>query len=176
MCIIIRRTTMEDKQKAELIRGMFSNCTFSNSVVAGIAESGSEVFYEKSNGQTKAATVEPAAREAIMEYVKRLMPLVKVDCQAHYEQIWTGILDVNEVKQQVYNKGKQQDTLFNRNLVAQIAHQLGSRVYVTEAKPVVMAEYLEPGKGKDHPVRQKLGEMPERVIKKAIEDAIKDTI
>ena len=29
--------------KAELVRGMFSNCTFQDSVVAGIAESGSEV-------------------------------------------------------------------------------------------------------------------------------------
>ena len=117
-----------------------------------------------------------ASKDAIMEYVNRLKPLVKVEYQAHYEKIWMCILEINEVKQQIYKKGKQQETTFNRNLVAQIAHQLGDRVYVTEAKPVSMAEYLGPGKGKEHPVRKKLGELPEKPIKKAIEEAIKDEL
>lgn len=38
---------MEDNKKAEVVKGMFSNCIFQSSVVVGIAESGSEVFYEK---------------------------------------------------------------------------------------------------------------------------------
>jgi hypothetical protein len=32
-----------------------------------------------------------------------------------------------------------------------------------------MAELLEPGKGKDHPVRQRLSENPDGNVKKAVE-------
>ena len=168
---------MKGNKKEDLVRGMFSNCTFHESVVAGIAESGSEVFYDKRTEKPKeTSNNEPATKDNIIEYVNRLKPLVKVEYQAHYEKIWMCILEINEVKQQIYKKGKQQETTFNRNLVAQIAHQLGDRIYVTEAKPVNMAEYLEPGKGKEHPVRKKLGELPEKPIKKAIEEAIKDEL
>lgn len=165
---------MEDKKKADLVQGMFSNCTFHESVVAGIAESGSEVFYEKTGEKKKEPDETSSGKEAVMEYVMRLKSLVKVEYQERYEELWMGILDLNEVRLQVYNKGKQQDTTFNRNLVAQIIHQLGNRVFITQAKPAAMAEYLEPGKGRDHPVRHKLGEMPDRIIKNAIEKAIKD--
>jgi hypothetical protein len=68
----------------------------------------------------------------------------------------------------IYNPGKQQGTTFNRDLVAQIAHLMGSRVY-TDTKAVQMAELLEPGKGKDHPVRQRLSENPDGNVKKAVE-------
>jgi hypothetical protein len=45
-----------------------------------------------------------------------------------------------------------------------------------EANAVVMAEHLEPEKGRDHPVRQKLGESPDKSIKKAIEAFLKDNL
>ena len=102
------------------------------------------------------------------------MPVVREEYQSVYVDMWQGILDLKEVKLQVYNKGKQQGTTFNRDFVAQIIHQLGQRIYMPEANSVVMAEHLEPEKGKDHPVRKKLGEMPDRVIVKAIEEQIKD--
>ena len=108
-----------------------------------------------------------------MDYVKRLMPVVREEYQSVYVDMWLGILDLKEVKLQVYNKGKQQGTSFNRDFVAQIIHQLGQRIYTPEANTVVMAEYLEPEKGRDHPVRKKLGEKPEKVIAKAIEEQIK---
>ena len=111
-----------------------------------------------------------------MEYVKRLMPVVRKEYQSVYSEMWLGILDVKEVKLQVYNKGKQQGTTFNRDFVAQIIHQLGSRIYMPEANAVVMAEHLEPEKGRDHPVRQKLGESPDKSIKKAIEAFLKDNL
>ena len=104
------------------------------------------------------------------------LPIVREQYQGMYENMWLGILELKEVKLHVYNKGKQQDTTFNRNFVAQIIHQLGSRIYMPDANAVVMAEHLEPGKGKDHPVRQKLGEMPEKVVIKAVEELIKDKI
>ena len=168
---------MTDETKIKLMEALGKS---GMSVGQLILENTGSITYNDHRGAEKKEETKgecPAAsKDAIMEYVNRLKPLVKVEYQAHYEKIWMCILEINEVKQQIYKKGKQQETTFNRNLVAQIAHQLGDRIYVTEAKPVNMAEYLEPGKGKDHPVRLKLGEMPDKPIKKAIEEAIKDEL
>lgn len=38
---------MEDNKKLELLKGMFSGASFQNSVVVGLAEEGSQVFYQK---------------------------------------------------------------------------------------------------------------------------------
>ncbi len=111
----------------------------------------------------------PGTKNNIMEYVNRLKPLVKEDFKKEYDEFWMQILDIEEVKQQVYNKGKQQNTTFNRNLVARIIHQIGDKVYLVGINDQQYAEYLEPGKGKNHSVRQQLCLMPETPIKKAIE-------
>lgn len=166
---------MEDKKKAEYLKGMFSNCTFNDSVVAGIAESGSEVFYEKTNEPKKGST-EQATKETIMEYVGRLKSLVKDEYQERYEEIWMGILDLSDVRKQVFNKGKQKDTTFNRNLVAQITHLMMEPMFVPSVKVAQMAEQLEPEKGVDHPVRKKLGESPEKKIKTSVEDYLSEIL
>lgn len=111
----------------------------------------------------------PWAKDQIMEYVGRLKPLVKEELRESYEGLWMEMLELEEVKQQVYNKGKQQNTTFNRNLVARIIHQIGNKVYLVGINDQQYAEYLEPGKGKNHSVRQQLCLMPETPIKKAIE-------
>lgn len=131
---------------------------------------GVEIVYNK-YGECEKGNPEysPAAKDHIVEYVSRLKPLVKAEYLDGYEELWMRILNLQEVKGQVYNKGKQQDTTFNRNLVAQIIHQIGSRVYLVGVSDLQYAEYLEPGKGKNHSVRQKLGESPDGPIKKAIE-------
>ena len=116
------------------------------------------------------------SKEAIIEYVGRLKPVVKEQYQTDYDTIWEGILELTQVRTLVYNKGKQQDTTFNRNLVAQIIHQMSGWLYLPTANTVKMAEYLEPEKGSEHPVRQKLGESPERDVKKAIEAYVKERI
>lgn len=108
-------------------------------------------------------------KNSIMEYVNRLKPLVKDDFKKEYDEFWMQILELEEVKQQVYNKGKQQDTTFNRNLVARIIHQIGDKVYLVGINDQQYAEYLEPGKGKNHSVRQQLCLMPEAPVKRAIE-------
>ncbi|MBQ8155157.1 MAG: hypothetical protein IJ082_02400 [Prevotella sp.] len=108
-------------------------------------------------------------KNSIMEYVNRLKPLVKDDFKKEYDEFWMQILELEEVKQQVYNKGKQQDTTFNRNLVARIIHQIGDKVYLMGINDQQYAEYLEPGKGKNHSVRQQLCLMPEAPVKRAIE-------
>ena len=126
---------------------------------------------EKKSGESASCS-----KEAIMEYVGRLKPVVKAEYQTEYDTIWEGILELTQVRTHVYKKGKQQDTTFNRNLVAQIIHQVSDWLYLPTANTVKMAEYLEPEKGIEHPVRQKLGESPERDVKKAIEAYVRERI
>ena len=114
-----------------------------------------------------------SAKERIISYVDRLEPMVNKDFRDNYYELWNGILELKEVKESVYDKGKQQGTTFNRNLVAQIIRQIKDKVYVASANTVQMAEYLEPGKGANHPVRQKLGEVPCKMIKKSVEAYMK---
>ena len=158
----------------DLLKGLFEGGNFPNAQINILPGDGVHVSYKSSEG-TKGEPV-PASKDAIMEYVKKLTPIVKEKYLNVYSEMWLGILDLKEVKSQVYNKGKQQGTTFNRDFVAQIIHQLGNRIYLPDANPVVMAEHLEPEKGKDHPVRQKLGESPDKSIKKAIEAFLKDKL
>ena len=153
------------------LKGLFEGGNFPNAQINILTGDGIQISYKSS--EEKKGEHEPVSKDAIMEYVKRLMPVVREEYKSVYLDLWLGILDLKEVKLQVYNKGKQQGTSFNRDFVAQIIHQLGQRIYTPEANTVVMAEYLEPEKGRDHPVRKKLGEKPEKVIAKAIEEQIK---
>ena len=166
---------MDENKKAEYTNGMFAGATFNNSVVVGIAESGSTVSYEAPNKKMKDDgddNLQKKGKKAIMEYVGRLRPLVKEQYQEKYDQIWEGILEISQVKAVIYDKGKQQDTTFNRNLLAQLIHQVDV-IYLPTANTVQMATYLEPEKGIDHPVRQKLGEAPDKDIKNAIAEYMK---
>lgn len=159
----------------DFLKGLFEGGHFPNAQINILPGDGVHVSYESAEKKVKGES-EPASKDAIMDYVKRLTPVVREEYQSIYGDLWLGILDVKEVKLQVYNKGKQQGTTFNRDFVAQIIHQLGNRIYLSDANAVVMAEHLEPEKGKDHPVRQKLGESPDKSIKKAIEAFLKEKL
>ena len=84
----------------------------------------------------------PAAKEAIMEYVGRLRPVVREQYRDRYDEIWEGILEISQVKAVIYNKGKQQDTTFNRNLLAKIIHQVDI-LYIPTANSYLLASHLE---------------------------------
>ena len=154
------------------ITNFFEGATIHNLVINGnMTKSGTENYYsshEKEQVKNNANT-EKQGKEAIMEYVGRLRPVVKEQYLENYDQIWEGILEISQVKAEIYNIGKQQDTTFNRNLLAQIIHQV-CRIYVPTANNAQMAIRLEPEKGVDHPVRQKLGEMPDKPIKNAVDE------
>ena len=62
--------------------------------------------------EEKADTPLEQGKEAIMEYVDRLKPLIRQEYQERYDEIWMGILELKEVREEVYDKGKQQDTTF----------------------------------------------------------------
>ena len=164
---------LAEKMEEKMIGRMFEGATISNSVVVGVAQSGAQVYYMPNKQEENPQKTENLqGKEAIIDYLDRLKPMVKAEYKDRYDTLWEGVLELSQVKAAIYNKGKQQDTTFNRNLLAQIIHQLGV-LYVPTANTVQMAMQLEPEKGADHPVRQKLGEVPEKTIKKAIDEYIK---
>ena len=114
-------------------------------------------------------------RDAIIDYVNRLMPVVAIDYREEYSKIWQDILEEEVVSRVVYDRGRQKGTVFNRNLVAQISRMMVlDGIIVRETNDVRMAELLEPEKGKDHPVRNQLGLTPDDIrIKKAVEEVFK---
>ena len=146
-----------------------------------IVEGGAKVVYQEQHFQGDQKPVNSDAnqkpvKEAIMDYLWRLKPVIREQYLSVYDEIWDGILELHEVKMQIYQKGKQRDTTFNRNLLAQIIHQVSDRLYLPTANTVKMAEYLEPEKGMEHSVRQKLGESPEKTNKKAVDEYMKSKI
>ena len=164
---------LADKMEEKMIGRMFEGATISNSVVVGVAQSGAQVYYMPNKQEENPQKTENLqGKEAIIDYLDRLKPMVKAEYKDRYDTLWEGVLELSQVKAVIYNKGKQQDTTFNRNLLAQIIHQLGV-LYVPTANTVQMAMQLEPEKGADHPVRQKLGEVPEKTIKRAVDEYIK---
>ena len=161
---------MTKEEKLDLAKAIALGVNMDRTQVVLVLESGTTVCYTNNEAKANETThMHQHANDVIMEYVGRLMPVVREEFADKYDTMWQEILANYTVKQVIYNKGKQQDTTFNRNLVAQIIHQISPKVYLSEAKPTVLAEYLEPEKGASHAVRQKLGEIPENVIKKEID-------
>ena len=110
---------------------------------------------------------------AIMDYVGRIKPVIVEDYQPKYEEIWLRILELEEVKKDIYDRGRQQGTIFNRSLVANIIHLMAiDNMVVKGTNDVRIAELLEPSKGKNHPVRSCLGLSPESRVKRAIEQLL----
>lgn len=164
---------MTKEEKLDLAKAIALGVNMDRTQVVLVLESGTTVCYTNNEAKANETThMHQHANDVIMEYVGRLMPVVREEFADKYDTMWQEILANYTVKQVIYNKGKQQDTTFNRNLVAQIIHQISPKVYLSSAKPVVLAEYLEPEKGANHPVRQKLGEVPENVIRKEIEKCL----
>ena len=168
---------MTNQEKKELMAGLLQGANLQHAQINLILEEGATISYSCNQpNDNKTTSNSHHTKDAIMDYVGRLKPMVRdsyIDC---YDQLWMGILELKEVKMHVYDSGKQQDTTFNRNLVAQIIHQMAATIFVPTANTVNMAQYLEPSKGGDHPVRQKLGESPENEIRKSVDKYLKQHI
>ena len=109
------------------------------------------------------------SKKSILEYVMRLHPLhVRQEWREKYQALWEEILELPAVSATIYNKGKQQGTTFNRNLVANILHLMAEKkVLAFTANATKMAEMLEGDTNAS--VRAKLGEMPPKEMKESIE-------
>ena len=95
----------------------------------------------------------------IMEYVSRIKMYVADEWKNRYETIWRSVLDIPEVEAVVYEPGKQKDTLFNRNLVANIIYVMCEGGVFATDNATTLAECLEGDK--DHSVRAKLRQNPD---------------
>lgn len=110
-------------------------------------------------------------RQEILNYVSLLKPLLKDEWKSRYDKLWNDILNIPEVSAKVYSPGKQQETNFNRNLVANIIHCLGMQGAFGEYNATQLAEALEGDK--DHSVRHALGNDPDKDIAGKVRSLIK---
>ena len=116
----------------------------------------------------KNATRNPQlSKKSILEYVMRLHSLhVREEWKEKYQALWEEIIELPAVSATIYNKGKQQGTTFNRNLVANILHLMAEKKVLTTDNATKLAMTLEGTS--DTSVRAKLGELPPREIELAV--------
>lgn len=102
-------------------------------------------------------------KKSILEYVSKLVTELSDDWTQKYFKEWNGILALDIVAAKVYDPGKQQGTVFNRNLVANIIFYLGQNgVFKSPYKASHMARLLEGDP--DSSVRAALGKYPDEKI------------
>lgn len=109
----------------------------------------------------------------IKNYISRVKDLLAANWTPEgYYNLWDDILSLPAVKAIVRNKGKQQNTTFNRNLIAHILQTMMMKgVFARGVSNQAMAESLEGSK--DHSVRTALScVLEDRVMRAAIEKLI----
>ena len=128
-----------------------------------------------SSKNSSAEETQPATRnpQLIIDYVMRLHPShVRQEWQEKYQTLWKSILELPPVACKVYDKGRQQGTTFNRNLVANILHLMAEKKVLTfTASAKNMAIVLEGDA--DASVRAQLGVMPPKEMEHAIMELVK---
>ena len=111
----------------------------------------------------------------IKEYIGRVKPLLSAGWTGQrYDDLWAAVLSLPAVSAIAKNKSKQQNTTFNRNLIANILHTMvNQEVFSPKATNQAMAEALEGTK--DHSVRDAVGRaLEDKVMKAAIEKLIEE--
>lgn len=91
-----------------------------------------------------------------------------------YRSLWESILSLPVVSRYIYNKGKQQNTTFNRNLVGNILHLIAESKILVTTNATRLSEVLE--NDSNASIRAKLGEMPPTEIKRHIEGLIQSAV
>ena len=151
------------------LKGLFEGGNFPNAQINILTGDGIHISYELSEKKRKELKQE-GVRQAVMDYVGRLMPVVAADFRDHFGKIWQEILEKEAVSCVIYERGSQKGTLFNRNLVAQISHMMViGGIIPKDTTDVRLAELLEPEKGKNHSVRGAQAMSPDdKRVKKAV--------
>lgn len=102
-------------------------------------------------------------KKSIMEYVSGLVTVLSDEWTQKYLKVWDEILDLDIVAAKVYDPGKQQGTVFNRNLVANIICYLGQKgAFKSPYNASLMARLL--AGDSDNSVRAALGKSPDEKI------------
>lgn len=110
-----------------------------------------------SKGEEKADLIQ--RQHEIMDYVGNLKQYVAPEWKNRYENVWRSILAQPEVAAAIYEPGKQKDTTFNRNLVANIVFLMTNHGVITERNATTLTLALEDDK--DHSVRAQLRSEPD---------------
>lgn len=141
-----------------------------NGSLSAIQEAALDAAAEKAEQRKQQDTptidIQPIKQE-ILTWVSRLRPLLNDDWKKHYMKDWETILELSEIKEKVYDCGKQQHTNFNRYLICNIIYYLDScgAYYAEEYRASAMCEAL--GLDKESSLRKQLGKNPpEDVVKR----------
>ena len=97
-------------------------------------------------------------KSEIMTYVSRIKQYVANEWKNRYETTWRSILDIPEVESLVFSPGKQKNTSFNRNLVANIIYIMCNAGFYSETNATALTIALEDDN--EHSVRQQLAKEP----------------
>lgn len=117
-------------------------------------------------------STEPIRKE-ILNYVSCLRPHVAKDKRDRFMQLWDRILDLPDVEEELYDPGKQQNTNFNRNLVANIIHYLDRFGFYDSIYNAAALTYaLEADK--EHPIRRALGQYPSAEVADAVKVLVEE--
>lgn len=107
----------------------------------------------------------------IMQYVSKLKDFVAKEWQSRYDDLWRSILEDTEIACVIYDPGKQQNTTFNRKLVANIIYIMCKLDVIEENNVTKLTLALE--ENKDSSVRGQLAVNPsDEVIKKRVENIV----
>jgi len=127
---------------------------------------------ELDNGASELESV----RKEILDYVGKTLCLVEEKWKPIYMDLWDDILDIEEVSAEICDRGRQQNTAFNRKLVVNIIYYLGnfrnngSGMYGSYNATTVVSQ-LEGTTNCN--VRVELGMQPSREIRAAIDLLLK---
>lgn len=97
-------------------------------------------------------------KSEIMTYVSRIKQYVANEWRNRYETTWRSVLDIPEVESLVFSPGKQKNTSFNRNLVANIIYIMCNAGFYSETNATTLTIALEDDK--EHSVRGQLAKEP----------------
>lgn len=97
-------------------------------------------------------------KSEIMTYLSRIKQYVANEWRNRYETTWRSVLDIPEVKSIVFSPGKQKDTLFNRNLIANIIYIMCNAGFYTDTNATALTIALEGNN--EHSVRGQLAKEP----------------
>lgn len=109
-------------------------------------------------------------KSELLKYVGKLKPLLKEEWKSKYDKLWLDILELPEVDSKIYNKGKQQNTIFNRNLVGNIIGIMKSDIFPKNITVSALTKTLE---GSDeHSIRAQIGQKAPKEIQEPIKTLI----
>lgn len=110
-------------------------------------------------------------RDEVLHYVMKIQGCVSPQWAERYSTLWHQVLAAPEVEAVIYKPGKQQNTAFNRTLVANIIYIMYKEGVLQDVTASRLAELLEGDK--DHSVRGRLHDYPDD---SGIRDCVTDII